>query len=151
MAPSTCQISSALASGRAPALSSREKQENLHWFWDSIIGRYSPNTKDQSDAEYLDPIAQEIIKLYPYDKQKDSLNSGKFDLWARESVEIAMSELYKDLKFFESPSDKYRKKAFEIGQKRLALAGYRMGDLFNEAFGTKPAVAESTIPCKIIR
>ncbi len=129
----------------------RDKQENLHWFWDSIIGRYSPNIKDQSDAEYLDPIAQEIIKLYPYDKLKDSLNSGKFELWARESVEIAMSELYKDLKFFESPSDKYKKKAFEIAQKRLALAGYRMGDIFNEAFSTKPAVSESTIPCKMIR
>jgi hypothetical protein len=33
----------------------------------------------------------------------------------------------------------------------LALAGYRMGDLFNEVFGTKPAASASTIPCKIIR
>ena len=34
----------------------------------------------------------------------------------------------------------------------MALAGYRMGDLFNEVFGSKQAAATSdAIPCKIIR
>jgi hypothetical protein len=112
----------------------RDKQENLHWFWDSIVGRYQPNAKDQCDADYIDPIADQIIRLYPYEKVKDRLNDDKFDLWAKESLDIAMSEVYKDVTFFESPSDKYKKKAFEIAQQRLALAGYRMADLFNEVF-----------------
>lgn len=118
----------------------RDKQENLHWFWDSIVGRYQPNSKDQCDSDYLEPIADEIIKLYPYDKLKDRLNDDKFDVWAKESLDIAMTDLYKDLRFFETPSDKYKKKAFEIAQLRLALAGYRMGDLFNEVFSTPPPV-----------
>jgi len=33
----------------------RDKQENLHWFWDSIAIRYQPNTKDLCDADYIDP------------------------------------------------------------------------------------------------
>jgi len=113
----------------------RDKQENLHWFWDSIVGRYLPNAKDQCDADYLDPIAQEIIKLYPYEGERNKLSLNKFDVWAKESLDIATGTVYKDLKFFEAPSDKYKKRAFEITQKRLALAGYRMGDLFNDAFG----------------
>lgn len=118
----------------------RDKQENLHSFWDSIVGRYEPNTKDLCEADYLYPIADDIIKRFPYDKEKGKLNPDKYDLWAQESLDIAMTEVYKDLKWFEKPSDKYRKKAFEISQERMALAGYRMGSLFNEVFGaTAPA------------
>ena len=123
----------------------RASQENLHWFWDSIVVRYSPNSKDQCEADYLDPIAQDIMKLYPYDKMKDKISPAKFDVWAKESLDIATSVVYKDVKWFEAPSDKYKKKAFEIAQERLALAGYRMGDLFNEVFGTQaPVVAPVT-------
>lgn len=119
----------------------RDKQDNLHSFWDGIIGRYQPNLKDQCDADYLDPIANEIMRLYPYEKLKGQLNDGKFDLWAKESLDIATTDVYKDLKFFEAPSEKYKKKAFEIAQMRLALAGYRMADLFNDAFSATPTAA----------
>ncbi len=130
----------------------RAEQKNLHSYWDGIIGINMPNTKDLCEADYLDPIAQDIIKRFPYDKLKDKINSDKFDLWPKESLTIATTDVYKDAKWFESPSEKYRKKAFEIAQERLALAGYRMGDLFNEVFGAKPAViSNNTIPCKIIR
>lgn len=112
----------------------RDKQENLHWFWDSIVVRYTPNIKDQCEADFLDPLAQEMMAKYPYDKMKDRVQSANFEAWAKESLDIAMTDVYKDVKWFEMPSDKYKKKAFEISQQRLALAGYRMGDLFNEAF-----------------
>ena len=126
----------------------RDKQENLHWFWDSIVVRYMPNSKDQCDADYLDPIAQEIMKLYPYTKLKDRINPDKFDVWKTESYNIASTEVYKDVNWFEMPSDKYKKKAFEIAQERLALAGYRMGDLFNEAFGASSAPVTPAAPVK---
>ena len=66
-----------------------DKQENLHWFWDSMIVRNTPNTKDQCEGDFLDPIAQEIMKLYPYDTLKDKIQSAKYDAWAKESLEIA--------------------------------------------------------------
>lgn len=118
----------------------RDKQENLHHFWDAIIGISQPNAKDQCDADYIDPIAQDIIKLYPYDKMKDKLSPDKFEIWGKESLDIATTEVYKDLNWFEMPSDKYKKRALEISQQRMALAGYRMGDLFNEVFAA-PAPA----------
>ncbi len=112
----------------------RDKQENLHWFWDSIVIRFEPNTKDLPEADYLYPIAEDIIKMYPYDKLKGELADGKFDVWKDESYKIASTEAYKDVKWFEMPSDSYKKKAFEIAQRRMALAGYRMADEFNDAF-----------------
>jgi hypothetical protein len=112
----------------------RDKQQNLHWFWDSIIGRNQPNSKDVCDADYIDPIADEIIKIYSYDKLKGEIADGQFAVWKDESYKIASTEAYRGVNWFETPSDKYKKKAFEIAQRRMALAGYRMGDLFNSAF-----------------
>lgn len=109
----------------------------LHWFWDSIVGRNMPNNKDLCDADYIDPIAQKIMKMYPFSKVQGQLLPGRFEDWARESLTLAQTEVFSpDLKRFEMPSDKYKKKALEISQKRMALAGYRMGELFNQAFGT---------------
>ena len=60
--------------------------------------------------------------------------------------------MYRGVEFFKTPSDDYKKKALAIGEERLAIAGYRMGDLFNEVFGSKMAMVPGTaIPCKIIR
>lgn len=130
----------------------RANQENLHWFWDSIVVRYMPNSKDQCDADFIDPIAQDIMKLYPFDKLKDRIADDKFEVWAKESLDIATTEVYKDVKWFEAPSDQYKKKAFEISRQRLAIAGYRMGDLFNEVFGASPPIVPANASsCKVIR
>jgi len=117
----------------------RASQENLHWFWDSIVARNMPNTKDQCDADYIDPIANEIMRLFPFSKEQGKLNADKFDVWQKESLDIATSDVYKDLKWFETPTEKYRKHAFALSQERMALAGYRMGELFNEVFSSAPA------------
>ncbi len=115
----------------------RDKQENLHWFWDSIIGRNIPNSKNECDADYLDPLAQKIMKKYPFETMQSRLAAGKYEDWAKESLRLAQTEVFSpDLKRFEMPSDKYKKKALKVAYERLALAGYRMGELFNQVFGT---------------
>ncbi len=118
----------------------RAEELNLHWFWDSILMRYEPNTKDVCDSDYLDPIGDRIMKMYPYDKMKGELAADNFSQWAKESLEISQQEVYRGVRFFSLPSDGYKKKAFEISEKRLALAGYRMAALFNEVFA-KPSPA----------
>ena len=118
----------------------RDKQENLHWVWDSIVGRNIPNARNECDADYLDPIADRIIKKYPFAKMQSRLSMGKFDAWADESLKIAQEDVFSaDLNRWEMPSDKYKKKALKVAEERLALAGYRMGELFNQAFGAIPA------------
>ncbi len=120
-------------------------KDNLHSFWDGAIERYMPNN-DMCEAAYYEPIAENIMKTHPYDKVKDRLSPGKFEVWEQESLKIAMNDVYDGVRFGEKPSDTYTKKVFEIAQERLALGGYRLGDLFNEVFGTPPVPAVSPSP-----
>jgi hypothetical protein len=122
-----------------PKGTGREKADNLHRFWDSVIGRNMPNTSDNCDADYLEPIARSIMKAYPYSKLHSRLANGKYGVWEKESVEISTAEVYKDVTRYEAPSDSYKKKALIIAQERIALAGYRMGELFNTVFGAPGA------------
>lgn len=111
-----------------------DKSDNLHRFWDSVIVRNIPNSTDTCDTAYLGPIAESIMKKLPYDKLRPRLAAGKYEEWEKESVEIATTEVYKGVKRYEQPSNDYKKKALTIAEDRLALGGYRLGDLFNEVF-----------------
>jgi len=123
-----------------PVGTPRDKQENLHWFWDSIVVRADPNDKDDCDADYIDPIARDIMKKYPLAKMESRLALGDPERWKRESFEIASTKVFPDdLKRNEMPSPAYKKAALKIAEERLALAGYRMGAIFNQLFGTAPA------------
>jgi hypothetical protein len=118
----------------------RDKQENLHWFWDSIVMRNMPNTADACDADYIDPFAKKIMSKYPFDKMQARLDLNNPDDWRKESFEISSTRLFpEDLKRGEMPSEKYKKEALKIAEERLALAGYRMGELLNQLFGVAPA------------
>ena len=111
---------------------------NLHSYWDEILEIGSPNTADLCDGDYLSPIGDSIIKEFPYASLQGRLADGKYDVWEKESVEIATKQIYKDVKRYEMPSDKYKKKAVNIAREQMALAGYRLADLFNEVFGLHP-------------
>lgn len=116
----------------------RAGQQNLHSFWDGIVVRSSPNKANACDDEYIGPIVRKIMKKYPYDKLSERILPGKYDVWVQESLALAQTEVFSsDLVRFERPSDKYRKKALKIAEERLAMAGYRMGDLFNLVFAAR--------------
>jgi hypothetical protein len=118
----------------------RDKQENLHWFWDSIVIRNLPNSKDECEAEYIDPMARQIMKKFPLSKMQARLNPGNFEEWKSESLRLAQTEVFSpDLKRFEMPSPAYKRRALKIAEERLALAGYRIGQLFNSVFGSPKA------------
>jgi hypothetical protein len=112
------------------------RKENLHWYWDSIVVRTVARKKDASDAEYLLPIGNKIMKKYPFEKMQARLAVGKFDQWQQESFQVASTKLYPaTLKRGEMPSAAYQKMAFKIAEEQIALAGYRMGEMLNQILG----------------
>ena len=131
----------------------RERSENLHWFWDSIVKRSIPHKNDECDSDYLPPIAEMMMTKYPISKMQERLNIGKFDVWQQEGFQIASTKLYPaTLIRFEKPSEDYKKMAFEVSQEQIALAGYRMGAMLNQILGSYDVVASSgNEPCLIIR
>lgn len=131
----------------------RDKQENLHWFWDSIVKRSVTRKNDEPDAIYLAKIGKSIMRKHTFEKMQNRLRLGKFDDWHKEGLQIATSQVFPfDLKRFETPSNDYKKMAFKISEEQIALSGYRMGEMFNQIFGQNNAMAtNSEEPCKIIR
>ena len=117
-----------------------EDRVSLHWFWDSIIGRNIPRVNDACDTDYIPAIANQIMEKHPYSKMQSRLQIGKFDEWQREGFQIASTKLYPaSLRFNETPSESYKKQAFEIAQEQIALAGYRLGEMLNQIFDKKSA------------
>ncbi len=123
-----------------PQGTERNSQVNLHSYWDGIVSRNKPNSNSDCDAEYIDPIAKKIMKKHPFDKMRGRLATGNYTGWAQESQLASQTDVFSpDLIRFQMPSDKYKKKALKLAEERLALAGYRMGELLNQAFGPSPA------------
>lgn len=139
----------------SPKDTPRNKQENLHWYWDSIVARNVVRKNDASDAEYLLPIAAKMMKKYPLAKMQSRLEIGRFETWQQESFQVASTKLYpKTLIRYQTPSAAYKKMAFGIAEEQIALAGYRLGTMLNQIFGNQTMAqtdSSDNVPCKIIR
>lgn len=122
----------------------REKQENLHWFWDSIVVRAIPPKKtDFCERDYIEPLAQRFMKKYPFSAEQGKLKLGDYQALQQESFAYNNTDVFSpDLIRFQPPSEKYKKNAYKLAERQLAMAGYRMGELFNTVFGQTPAAAK---------
>ena len=120
----------------------REKQQNLHWFWDSIIGRNTPLKGDTCERDYITSVARRIMKKYPRSSFGSAIKLGEYDEWRKEGFALAPTDVFSpDLVRFQTPSEKYKRHAFKVAQRRLALAGYRLGETLNQIFGAAAAPA----------
>ena len=115
----------------------REDRVNLHYFWDSLITRNFPRN-DACDADYFGNTAKNITAKYSYSKMKNRLKSGDFEAWHQENFAFLPTDVYtKDLERNQIPSKLYQQNSLEIGERQLALAGYRLGEMLNKIFGEK--------------
>lgn len=120
----------------SPEGTPRENQQNLHWFWDSIVPRNIPYDFGLCEGCYVKHIAEAFISRYSFDAEKDGLALSNYVSWKDESLRLAQGEVFRsDLKRFEAPSDAYRRNALSVSERRLTIAGYRMGETLNEIFG----------------
>lgn len=118
----------------SPKDTPRDKQMNLHWFMDSIVGR-NVLRGDACDSDYLVPIANSMIKKYPA-KSADTVAS--FDVWQQESVKLTQEKVFtNELVRYQMPSEKYTKSVYELSQARLAAAGHRIAVLLNRILTAK--------------
>lgn len=128
----------------------RERSENLHWFWDSILGRNVPRG-DVCDGDYIPMLAELIMRKHPYSEMQNRLKLNEFREWQQEGFRLATTDVFSPtLIRFETPSESYRKNAFSVAQQQMALAGYRLGEMLNRIFGN-PAQAQTNNTCRIVR
>ncbi len=128
----------------------RENQQNLHWFWDSIIGRNVPLKGDMCERDYIVSVANRVMKKHPFSKFTNNQNLGQYDSWQKESFAFNPTDVFSpDLIRFQTPSEKYKRNAFRVAERQIAVAGYRLGETLNRIFAA-PVVAGNG-KCQIIR
>lgn len=114
----------------------REKQLNLHWFWDSIVNRVSPLQGNTCDRLYIQDLARKFMAAYPYSAQ--FARPVSFEELQKESFALNPKSVFTpDLVRFQLPSEEYTKNAYSVAERQITLAGYRLGDLLNGVFGSK--------------
>ncbi|MDM7922668.1 MAG: S1/P1 nuclease [Pyrinomonadaceae bacterium] len=114
----------------------RDQALNLHWYWDSIVTRNIPYDNGFCDDEYVKSIAEAMMRAYPFEAERAKLTLGKYPDWQTENFQYAPTHVFSpDLKRFETPSDEYRRKAYRLAERQLAVAGYRLGETLNNVFG----------------
>ena len=125
----------------------REKQYNLHSFWDGIVIRSIPLKEGQCELDYLSEVGDRMMKKHRYDELTGVTKLSNYEAWHQEGLNLAIGSVFTaDLKRFEMPSTKYQKAAFELSQRQIALAGYRIADTLNSIFSTPPVVTNTTAP-----
>ena len=102
--------------------------ENLHSYWDGVVGG---GTSDN----FIRTLAASITKSHPADARR---NAGP-DVWIDESFQLVRNSVYG----FQGAGTRrdpavlkqaYRREARRVGRQRVALAGYRLAAVLNQAF-----------------
>ena len=120
----------------------RETQQNLHWFWDSIVGRNTPLKGDACERDYIESVGQRIMKKHPFNKVASSIRLGEYEEWRKESFAFNPTDVFSaDLVRFQTPSERYKRNAFRVAERQLAMAGYRLGETLNQIFTTTSTTA----------
>lgn len=119
----------------SPEGTARENQLNLHWFWDSIVGRNIPFKAGMCERDYIEMLGKKMMKDAPFASMQSRMELGQYDAWRKESFVYANTVVFSpELKRGQAPSAKYRKQAFKLAEQQLALAGYRLGETLNSVF-----------------
>lgn len=117
----------------------RDKRVNLHWFWDSIVGRNIPIKPGMCETDYIAMLGNRMMKKYPFASVQNKLALGKYEDWQKESFGYVNDIVFSsDLKRNQMPSEKYKKNAFKLAERQLPMAGYRLGETLNAIFDVPP-------------
>ena len=119
-------------------------EKNLHWYWDNAA-EWLPNLDAEKKETWTAAIPDLAAKLtaelppeaFPERTEKDP------NAWARESYALALSTTYEGIVPNTVPTEAYVARAQATCKKRLALAGYRLADLLEDAFAARAAAVAS--------
>jgi nuclease S1 len=112
-----------------------KKTKRLHGFWDDILNKSIPPKVNEADLAYANRIAALIMQRHPESTVNANLKPGEYMDWAREGLTITKASVYPPwLRRFQTPSETYRRRAYNIAESQIALAGYRLADTLDRLF-----------------
>ncbi|HSS22757.1 MAG TPA: S1/P1 nuclease [Pyrinomonadaceae bacterium] len=119
-------------------------RRNLHAYWDLILSSHFAPTDNEQNDHYIKRLADIVTKECPQAKLAETLTRTKPEDWAAESFDLAKSVVYSDVIRGKDPAKEYEDRAMAEGEKRIALAGYRLAQMLNQFFGaTRKQIASA--------
>ncbi len=108
---------------------------SLHWYWDRILTARYPRESGESEAAYIDRVAAIVTAAVPRDSVASLIAITSFDAWGRESLALAQHEVYCcGIQRGVAAPESYMDHATQVSERRIAVAGYRLGALLNSLF-----------------
>jgi hypothetical protein len=105
---------------------------NLHSLWDGGVGVVDVD----STKENIEAVTRSITKHYPESYFGDKIHDLKPEDWANEGFEVATKVVYNTPEN-QAPNTNYIETGKQTAEQRLALAGYRLAELLNQALDKK--------------
>ena len=110
---------------------------NIHQFWDNGLGALMVNHEGPPTGEEIRQYATAIEQKYPVSFFGPDVEQLDPAVWAKESLRIAETFAYKEIKPGAEPSETYITQGQDDVNQRLALTGYRLANLLNWIFAEK--------------
>lgn len=108
-----------------------QQQQSLHAYWDTFLSRQFRDTPEEA-------VFRQIVAEHPRERLVERVTVMQAERWAEESIALARSAVYDpDLIRKQAPSSGYEARAFAIGRRQTALAGYRLAEMLNRALGER--------------
>ena len=105
-----------------------DENRNLHAYWDRILDASVAPEPGEDSIAYAGRMAQRIERAEP-----PVTPSADVSGWAQEGLRIAQTVVYVGVSRSNAPSAAYEAEALKVSEGRIALAGYRLAALLNEA------------------
>ncbi len=109
--------------------------KNLHFLWDIGGGLYGDTPRPLTDRTQIDALRDRLMAQHPIDTMPEVAVEDP-QRWAQEGLMLAQTVVYA-LPERKIPSESYLAATQFISGRRLALAGYRLANLLNRAFGDR--------------
>jgi len=110
---------------------------NLHFIWDHLFdqGKELDSPLSSTDFLYVTKFANRMMDTTPYDSVKDQVETyNKPEDWAAEGYKLVSTFVYDGITEGEELPLEYINKGKEIVNKRIALAGYRLANMFVDIY-----------------
>lgn len=117
----------------------QKKMINLHALYDSAFDLYNINFElplKKDDFLIIDQDSQKLVREYPLEFFGGKEDILDFLIWSEESRLISEEFVYSDVDLFPVLRGEYVVKGREICRERIVLAGYRLGNLLENLFGS---------------
>jgi len=107
--------------------------KNLHAYWDEILDQAIAADPGEDSIAYATRMAHRIDRIHPWGSLATLAASTDVAGWEREGLRLSQTVVYAGVTRGAPPSVTYQARALEVAERRMALAGYRLAALLNDA------------------